>query len=69
MKQTNLIALIGALFLATPAFAEGGMEEYFFESGKIKVVVTVVSVVLAGIFVYLFLLDRRISKIERHRKS
>lgn len=69
MKHTNIVALCCALFLATPAFAEGGMEEYFFESGKIKVVIAVVSVVLIGMFAYLFLLDRRITKLERQRKS
>jgi CcmD family protein len=37
------------------------MEAY----GKIFVVVAVLSIILVGIYVYLFFIDRRISKIEK----
>jgi CcmD family protein len=37
------------------------METY----GKIFVVVAVLSVILIGIFVYLFILDRKIGKLEK----
>ncbi|MCX6241898.1 MAG: CcmD family protein [Bacteroidetes bacterium] len=37
------------------------METY----GKIFVVVTVLAVILVGIFVYLFFIDRKIGKLEK----
>jgi CcmD family protein len=33
--------------------------------GKIFVVVAVLAVILVGIFVYLFLIDRKVSKLEK----
>ena len=37
------------------------METY----GKIFVVVTVLAVILAGVFVYLFFIDRKVGKLEK----
>ena len=39
------------------------------EYGKIFVVVAVLSVILIGIFAYLFTMDRKIMKIEKEMKS
>jgi CcmD family protein len=39
------------------------------EYGKIFVVVAVLSIILAGIFVYLFLMDRKIGKLEKEIKA
>lgn len=33
--------------------------------GKIYVIVGIILIVLAGLFVYLFLLDRKVSRIEK----
>ena len=41
------------------------MEAY----GKIFVVVTVLAVILAGLYIYLFFLDRRLRKIEKNMKE
>ena len=41
------------------------MADAFRADGKIYVVVTVILVLLAGIFVYLFLLDRKITRLEK----
>ena len=38
------------------------------ENGKIYVVVAVLLIILAGIFIYLFILDKKISKIEKEIK-
>ena len=38
------------------------------DNGKIYVVVTVLSVIFAGIAIYLFRLDSRISRMEKERK-
>lgn len=45
------------------------MEELLFSSGKIYVVVGVVSVILIGIFTYLIWIDRKVSKMEKSMKQ
>ena len=45
------------------------MADTFRAEGKIYVVVAIISVILAGLFAYLFSLDRKISKIEKEIKS
>lgn len=37
--------------------------------GKIFVVVTVLAVIMAGLYVYLFFLDRKLRKIEKQMKE
>jgi CcmD family protein len=39
------------------------------EYGKIFVVVAVLSIILIGIFVYLFVMDRKIGKLEKEVKA
>jgi CcmD family protein len=56
-----------AMLLTMPSFANDGMEEYFFESGKIKVVVVVATIVMVGLFVYIFRLERRLKKLENKK--
>ncbi len=41
------------------------MESY----GKIFVVVAVLAIILVGIYIYLFLIDRRITKLEKEVKD
>jgi CcmD family protein len=45
------------------------MADNFRKDGKIYVVIAVVGVILAGIFVYLFMLDRKVSNIEKQLKK
>ena len=61
----TLALLIGAL----QASAQDGMEEYFYQSGKIKVVVGVAFIVLTGLIIYLWRLDRRVTRMENHQKE
>jgi len=73
MKRTFSIAL--TLVLSTIAFAvnaqEKGVEmaDTFRQEGKIYVVVAIVMMVLAGLIAYLFVLDRKISKMEAEIKA
>lgn len=39
------------------------------QDGKIYVVVAVISVVLAGLFIYLWSLDRKVTRIEKEIKN
>lgn len=41
------------------------MEELFYSSGKIYVVIGVVTIILTGIFSYLFWIDRKVSRMEK----
>ena len=52
--------------LANNAIAQGaGMADTFRSEGKIYVVVAIVLIVLAGLILYLFLLDRKMNRLER----
>ncbi|MCK9218567.1 MAG: CcmD family protein [Bacteroidales bacterium] len=39
------------------------------QSGKLFVVVAVLAVILVGVFVYLFFIDRKVRKIEKELKE
>ncbi len=68
MKSLHKLVLVLALTLVSfSMLASSGMEEYFYESGKIKVVVAVASIVLVGLFIYIFTLERRLKKIENKK--
>lgn len=41
------------------------LEETMYASGKINVVMAVVGVLLVGMFVFLFLMERRLRKLEQ----
>lgn len=45
------------------------MADKFREDGKIYVVITVFAIILTGLFVYVFLLDRKIGKLEKEEKN
>ena len=67
-KMSRHMALLAmTLLFAVHASAQDGMEEYFYASGKIKVVVAVAAIVLIGIFAYLFSLERRLKKLEKKK--
>ena len=54
--------------LCTFAQAPAEMADTLRSNGKIYVVVTVLATIFAGIFAYLIVLDRRISKMEKQYK-
>ncbi len=73
MKMINILErnkfLLSLFFLlaSNSLFAQGGVEmaDKLRESGKIYVVVAVLLVIFIGIAVILFMLDRKINKIEK----
>ena len=48
---------------------EVAMADQFREDGKIYVVVAVVLIILIGLLSYVFLLDKKISKLEKYVQS
>ncbi|ABG60484.1 hypothetical protein CHU_3244 [Cytophaga hutchinsonii ATCC 33406] len=45
------------------------MADKFRADGKIYVVVTVVAIILAGLFVYMIMLDKKIGKLEKEHNE
>lgn len=66
MMKMNIKPLIICLLLVlstVSSFAQSsGLDEYFYASGKIRVVVAVASIVMIGLLIYVFSIDRRLKK-------
>jgi CcmD family protein len=69
-KIVSLLLLLSVYFVA---FAQDGeqaqMADVLRSNGKIYVVVAVVVVILLGLFIYLWRLDRKISRIEKDHRN
>lgn len=67
MKKTvSLIALFAALLINQTAYAQDAeMADGMRANGKIYVVVGIILIVLVGLIVYLFMTDRKLSRIEQ----
>ena len=63
----KLIKTLFALILVNPAFGQDEVEmaDQLRAEGKIYVVVTIILIVLAGLIFYLFLLDKKVKKLEK----
>ena len=64
-----VIVLTAQRVYAQSATSKGWMEETMYSSGKINVVIGVVSLLLIGLFIYLTILDRKVSKVEKEIKG
>ncbi len=65
MSKLKIMSLLLLFFLPAVSHANNDwLQETMYASGKINVVLAVVTVILAGIFGYLVMLDRRIGKLE-----
>jgi len=67
-KLSRLVALFLMLFSSTLLHAQGetGSGDMMRSNGRIYVVITVILVILAGLFIYLIRLDRKMSKLEKN---
>ena len=66
MNNKLLTVLITGIFL--PLFSsaqEIEMADTFRGNGKIYVVIAVMAAILAGIFIYLFMIGNKVSKLEK----
>ncbi|MFK7755870.1 MAG: CcmD family protein [Flavobacteriales bacterium] len=68
MKYRLVIVCLFMLITFASQAQSGALEEYFFESGKIKVVIAVALTIGIGIFAYLFRLDKKVSDLEKKNK-
>jgi len=70
MKQFTSIFTLIFLLTSSNAFSQNAeMADTFRAEGKIYVVVAIVLIVLIGLFVYLFSMDKRVSKLEKRIKE
>ncbi len=63
-----LLVLTGGT-LAAQGNNEPEMGGLFYSEGKVYIVVAVLSIVLVGIFVYLFTMDRKLKRLEEQLKN
>jgi len=66
----RLVFVISCLMCNTILFAQDNkpdMADLMRSNGKIYVVVAVCLTILIGLFIYVFLLDRKIKKLENNR--
>ena len=65
--MNKFIKTIVAFFIMAPVFGQNQVEmaDNLRSEGKIYVVVAIVLIVLAGLIFYLFLLDKKIKKLEK----
>ena len=68
-RDNTSLLFIFLFMMASPLFAQNGMEEYFYQSGKIKVVIGVAAIVLVGLLIYLWRLDARVTQLENKKKG
>lgn len=63
----KFLSSVVLFFFGTVGFAQAEVEmaDTMRSSGKIYVIVAIILIVLTGLLLYLFLLDRKISRIER----
>jgi len=67
MVKGALTTIFLILITTTFASAETEMADSMRANGKIYVVVAVLATIFAGIFAYLVMLDRKISKAEKEK--
>ena len=65
----RLLSIILLLFSALNLSAETGMEESFYSSGKIYVVVAVLITIFLGLIAFLLHLERKISRLEKETSN
>ena len=67
-KISRLFALLLMLLSSTLLHAQGdsNMGDTMRSNGRIYVVITVILVILIGLFLYLIRLDRKMSKLEKN---
>ncbi len=67
---SRLLCFFIAVFLTTTSYAQANeveMADVMRSNGKIYIVVAVCLTILIGLFLYVFLIDRKISKLENEQ--
>ena len=69
-KWVNWMVML-LMMVSTSAYAQEEVEmaDTMRSEGKIYVIVGIILIILAGLFVYLFLLDKKVSRMEKQMNS
>lgn len=68
LKNILLICLsfcLPSILFAQETASKVKMADQFYEDGKIYIVVIVIVTILIGLFAYLFVLDKKLKKLEK----
>ncbi len=57
------------LLFSLTAFAQTPVDDFFYSSGKIYVVIAILVIIFLGISLYLFRLDKKITKLEKESEA
>lgn len=68
-KIISILVLLLTNVFSFSQNTEPEMADVMYSNGKIFVVVGVVAIIFAGIVVYLIMIDRKVSKLEKERKE
>jgi CcmD family protein len=68
MKKYIFSLFMALISFAGQAQAQVEMADQFRADGKIYVVIAIAAIILTGIFIYLFRLDRKITDLEKRIK-
>jgi len=64
----RIFSILG-LLISVPLLAQTPMDDLFYSSGKIYVVVAIMSIIFIAIALYLFRLDSKIKKLEKEQEE
>jgi CcmD family protein len=67
--STSLLSLVLLLVSSFSATAQPEMADGMRAEGKIYVVVAIIVVILLGVFAYLFILDRKLTNLEKRLRD
>lgn len=68
-KKSAILTLLFTMFSAMLQAQPATVADQLMQSGKLYAVIAVFSVILLGIFVFLFFLERKISRLEEEVKN
>ncbi len=64
-KLTSIIVFVGSFLFCHLAGAQPEMADTMRSEGKIYVVVAILLLIFAGLIIYLVMLDRKVTRIEK----
>lgn len=64
---SRLLLVLGCLLLNAAAFAQDKTDNIMLSNGKMYVVVAVCLTILVGLFIYVFIVDRKVSRLEKRK--
>jgi CcmD family protein len=64
-KLTSIIVFFGSFLISQIATAQPEMADTMRSEGKIYVVVAILLIIFAGLVIYLVMLDRKVTRIEK----